>query len=429
MEPSNPTLMSRRKLLKKELPNSDNSPKFANITRPLIGVNCATQARSNFRKRKYSQIRDDNMETSGPTLKICRPFSPSNTLSLSPSRIRPISHLSRNDKVDKDNLALAELGDPDLILDEDQRARSQIKGKVGKNTKIKSSKRRNPDLILDDPDVEMFEVESEITASHSSTVTDHDHCIIDKFGNPNVIADTDDTNMEDTNMDEVTDDGLDQFFTTNDNGQLEFEFNSTAIQADILADANANLANAIQDTPYDGPSEPFNGIHRHPSGSGDAVAGPSKIPHRSTYMRQKKRFRTKTDDDNLIRDTFGDILGGGRKVKKLLKMIQANPGLVDKLLEHTEDDKDSDVGIPPIRSLALMHQAGLTLEQWNMVNKFHEFPLLNMFQKFPLLKMFQKFPLLKMFQKFPLLKMFQKFPLLKMFQKFPLLKMFQNSHY
>ena len=88
-------------------------------------------------------------------------------------------------------------------------------------------------------------------------------------------------------------------------------------------------------------------------------------------MRQKRRFRTKTDNDNLIRDTFGDILGGGRNVKKLLKLIQANPGLADKLLEHADDDKDSDVdGIPPIRSLALMHQAGLTLEQWNMVNKY-----------------------------------------------------------
>ena len=59
-------------------------------------------------------------------------------------------------------------------------------------------------------------------------------------------------------------------------------------------------------------------------------------------------------------------------------MLQANPGLADKLLEHADDDKDVD-GIPPIRSLALMHQAGLTLEQWNMVNSLWTTPKLQYF--------------------------------------------------
>ena len=66
-----------------------------------------------------------------------------------PSRILTISDLlSSNDMVEQNHLVLDELGDPNLILDEDQRARSQIKGKVGRNTKIKSSKRPNPDSIL-----------------------------------------------------------------------------------------------------------------------------------------------------------------------------------------------------------------------------------------------------------------------------------------
>ena len=51
MEPPNPTLISRRKL-PKELPNSNKSPKFANITRPLIGVNCETQARKKSNQSK-----------------------------------------------------------------------------------------------------------------------------------------------------------------------------------------------------------------------------------------------------------------------------------------------------------------------------------------------------------------------------------------
>ena len=58
MEPPNPTLISRRKL-PKELPNSNKSPKFANITRPLIGVNCETQAKkskSNQSKPKYKAV-------------------------------------------------------------------------------------------------------------------------------------------------------------------------------------------------------------------------------------------------------------------------------------------------------------------------------------------------------------------------------------
>ena len=92
--------------------------------------------------------------------------------------------------------------------------------------------------------------------------------------------------------------------------------------------------------------------------------------HRTTIWRQKKRLRIKTDDDNLIRKTFGDIAGGSRAVQKLLKLIHDKPGLADKLLKvaELEDDSDDDE-IPPIRSLALMHQAGLTLEQWNMVNE------------------------------------------------------------
>ena len=77
---------------------------------------------------------------------------------------------------------------------------------------------------------------------------------------------------DDVAMDET---GLGQWFTTNDNGQFEFAFPAEN-------DTVNNLANVIQDAPYAGPSEPFNGIHRHPSGSGDAVAGPSKIPHRSS---------------------------------------------------------------------------------------------------------------------------------------------------
>ena len=52
MEPPNPTLISRKKL-PKELPNSD---KFANITRPLIGLNCETQAR----KSKSNQSKPKN---------------------------------------------------------------------------------------------------------------------------------------------------------------------------------------------------------------------------------------------------------------------------------------------------------------------------------------------------------------------------------
>ena len=94
------------------------------------------------------------------------------------------------------------------------------------------------------------------------------------------------------------------------------------------------------------------------------------IQHRSTIWRQKKRLRTTTADDNLIRKTFGDIAGGGRAVQKLLKLIHDKPGLADKLLKVAELEDDSgDDEIPPIRSLALMHQAGLTLEQWNMVNE------------------------------------------------------------
>ena len=45
-------------------------------------------------------------------------------------------------------------GDPDLILDEDRRARSQIKGKVGKNSKVKSSGYNAPD---EDKDLQMTE--------------------------------------------------------------------------------------------------------------------------------------------------------------------------------------------------------------------------------------------------------------------------------
>jgi hypothetical protein len=45
-------------------------------------------------------------------------------------------------------------GDPDLILDEDRRARSQIKGKVGKNSKAKSSGYNAPD---EDKDLQMTE--------------------------------------------------------------------------------------------------------------------------------------------------------------------------------------------------------------------------------------------------------------------------------
>ena len=63
------------------------------------------------------------------------------------------------------------------------------------------------------------------------------------------------------------------------------------------------------------------------------------------------------------------IAGGSRAVKKLLKLIQEKPGLADKLLELAEDEDDGEDDIPPIRSLALMHQAGLTLEQWNLVNE------------------------------------------------------------
>ena len=301
--------------------------------------------------------------------------------------------------VDQNQLVEDEIGDPDLILDggdveEDRRARSQIKGKVGKNTKIKSSTNStiptsidalvphsNVDAIdrsdedhevIGDPNLVSDDIEMTDSFSH---LCDEAHEVIDKLGDPTLLLGHMGT------PDSAPNDGLDEWFTMNDNGQLEFELptefnivdNSAAVQNAILADANTRLANTVRDTPQAGPSEPFNGIHRHPSKSGDAVAGPSKIPHRSTYMRQKKRFRTKTDDDNLIRDTFGDILGGGRNVKKLLKLVQANPGLADKLLEHADDDKDSDVdGIPPIRSLALMHQAGLTLEQWNMVNKYLE---------------------------------------------------------
>ena len=89
------------------------------------------------RKRKSSQISDvDDDIDAVPVLKI-RPFSPLTTRPLNPSRIRPIS---RDDMVDQTHLAIDELGDPELILDEDKKARSQIKGKVGKNSKIKSSK-------------------------------------------------------------------------------------------------------------------------------------------------------------------------------------------------------------------------------------------------------------------------------------------------
>ena len=74
----------------------------------------------------------------------------------------------------------------------------------------------------------------------------------------------------------------------NNEGQFEFEFSNfnlnsfgddeTAIQASLLADANANahLVNAITDTPYAGCSEQSRGIHNNPSESGDAVPGPSK---------------------------------------------------------------------------------------------------------------------------------------------------------
>ena len=88
------------------------------------------------RKRKSSQISAVDDIGTGPVLKI-RPFSPLTTRPLNPSRIRPIS---RDDMVDQTHLAIDDLGDPELILDEDKKARSQIKGKVGKNTKIKSSK-------------------------------------------------------------------------------------------------------------------------------------------------------------------------------------------------------------------------------------------------------------------------------------------------
>ena len=261
------------------------------------------------RKRKYSQIEDDNIiDTAVPLLKIRRPFSPSYVpdpmfklrtkgfVHHHHSNVDTIDQSDDHQVIDKpddpnllqdaqNHLALDELGDPNLILDEDQRARSQIKGKVGKNTKIKSSKRPNPDSILDDPDVEMFEAKSEIAASHSSTVADHNHCLIDKFGNPNVIADNDDVEMTDSfdqssdqlcdedhevidklgdpsllldhmgSPDSAPNDGLDNWFTTNDNGQFEFAFpaeidtanNHAAIQDTILGDSNDHLANVIQD--------------------------------------------------------------------------------------------------------------------------------------------------------------------------------------
>ena len=100
---------------------------------------------------------------------------------------------------------------------------------------------------------------------------------------------------------DTTGDGLDQFFTMNNEGQFEFDpfnlnsigDNTAAIQEAILADANTLRADPnthqaesiLDETPYAGPNGdgalPFNGIHISETGDAtEPVAGPSKGPHR-----------------------------------------------------------------------------------------------------------------------------------------------------
>ena len=101
--------------------------------------------------------------------------------------------------VNQNHSAADKLGDPDFILDDpevvegDKKARSQIKGKSGKNSKIKSSNgihisksgnaagpSKGPqslDTIVIDPNLVLDDIE----------MTDHE--IIDKLGDPTLVFD------------------------------------------------------------------------------------------------------------------------------------------------------------------------------------------------------------------------------------------------
>ena len=58
-EDQNQTVYERRRKLPPKLPNSNTSPKVANITRPAISLNCETSARKRKLKRGFqSKPRD-----------------------------------------------------------------------------------------------------------------------------------------------------------------------------------------------------------------------------------------------------------------------------------------------------------------------------------------------------------------------------------
>ena len=155
------------------------------------------------RKRKHSQIKDVNIiDTAVPPLKIRRPFSPSYvpdpTFKLRTKGFvhHHHSNVDTIDQSDEDHQVIDKLGDPDLILDDrdvetDKRARSQIKGKVGKNSKIKSSKKfATKDIVIDQSEEELGDPNpDDVEMTDSFQFCDEDHEIIDKLGDPSLLLD------------------------------------------------------------------------------------------------------------------------------------------------------------------------------------------------------------------------------------------------
>jgi hypothetical protein len=124
-----------------------------------------------------------------------------------------------------------------------------------------------------------------------------------------------------------------------------------------------------------------NDVIETPTGTENPNPSTSQTPHRSTTWRKRKRKREEINDDKLILDMGGDVIGAGRSGPKLLKKLKDKPKLVSKFLTKLNFDSSlnsSTESVTPLEGLAHMHGTGLTVEQYNKV----EF-LLNVFKGYP----------------------------------------------